>query len=318
MIYLLIFIILIIFFLFKNTLKDLFSSTKTLIGKDNYLFLINDSANELGVHNDNILYINDSYVDKYMLIKNKFLLIIIPNKSYIYKHLLDDKYNLQYRPAAQLCINKLENHVLDGYEILKNTKNTYYKTDTHINLYGNYLIYLNFIDKINNLFNLNIDKKIINILSRESILSSEKQGIGDLTWESNLGSLVLEEVNKKDIFYYSNDFDKIFNEYIINPDDKIRLLEFKENIITDITNNKIGSLIEWNILSSYILYTKNNINPSYKVLIFYDSMLCSVLGLYLILFDEVYLSKSAFNINLVNQINPDYVFEFRIERFIKD
>ena len=74
--------------------------------------------------------------------------------------------------------------------------------------------------------------------------------------------------------------------------------------------------LTWDILSDYILYQKNNIKNKNKVLIFYDSLLLSGIDLYLDLFGEVYFSKSVYDINLINLIKPDYIFEFRCERFL--
>ncbi len=34
------------------------------------------------------------------------------------------------------------------------------------------------------------------------------------------------------------------------------------------------------------------------------------------MFDEVYMSKSIFDQNVVNIINPDFIFEFCVERFL--
>ena len=67
----------------------------------------------------------------------------------------------------------------------------------------------------------------------------------------------------------------------------------------------------------YILYKKNIASANnYKILIFYDSFLLSTLHLYMNLFYETYCLKTTFNIDIVNSINPDYVFEFRVERFL--
>jgi len=46
---------------------------KTLIGKNGYLFLQNDCAKELNVHNDNLCLVKSNFYKKYESIKNKFL-----------------------------------------------------------------------------------------------------------------------------------------------------------------------------------------------------------------------------------------------------
>ena len=72
---------------------------KTLIGKENYLFLQKDTARELEVHQNNIDLVKNDFYLKYESNKNKYLLIIFPNKSFIQKQFLPDGFNLQYRPG---------------------------------------------------------------------------------------------------------------------------------------------------------------------------------------------------------------------------
>jgi hypothetical protein len=76
-------------------------------------------------------------------------------------------------------------------------------------------------------------------------------------------------------------------------------------------------IIDWNILSDYILYRKNDIyNNNLKIIIFYDSFLINIIHLLLNLFREIYFIKDIFNEKYINIINPDYIFEFRVERFL--
>lgn len=69
-------------------------------------------------------------------------------------------------------------------------------------------------------------------------------------------------------------------------------------------------------MSKYILYQKNICDNKLKVIIFYDSFLISLLSLYLELFEEVYMIKDFYNNDIINIIKPNFVFEFRIERFL--
>ena len=137
--------------------------SKTLIGKNGFLFLQNDSARELEVHNDNLCLIKSEWLHCYKDIKPKYLIVVFPNKSFLYKEYLPDKYNLQYRPAFDIYKCFFENHIVDGLNVLKNTNNTYYKTDSHINFNGNYVMYQRFIEKIKNLFGLIVPSKKINM-----------------------------------------------------------------------------------------------------------------------------------------------------------
>jgi hypothetical protein len=77
-----------------------------------------------------------------------------------------------------------------------------------------------------------------------------------------------------------------------------------------------NKIVGWDIFSNYIIYKKNN-DRKHKIIIFYDSFLINILPLYLNLFNEVYLIKNVYSNNLIDLINPDYVFEFRAERFLR-
>ena len=61
------------------------TANKTLIGKNHWLFLQNDSAKELEVHNNNLCLVDDSFYHKYANTKHKYFLTVFPNKSYLYK-----------------------------------------------------------------------------------------------------------------------------------------------------------------------------------------------------------------------------------------
>lgn len=290
-------------------------SNKTLIGKNNWLFLQNDSAKELEVHNNNLCLVDDNFYNKYANTKHKYFLTVFPNKSYLYKQYLPDGYDLKYRPGFDKYKQHFNKHVLDGHDILKDELETYYKTDTHINLKGNYIIYKHFIYKINQLFNLNFPTKIINLQSSNcDSLTNLNNGIGDLTWASNLGDQLLTDTT--DTYYYSDEVPSIYCVYTITVDSPIRFLDFNNNQLVDKTNDNINVIVNWNIISKYILYKKNkDHNINLKILIFYDSFLLPMLSVYLNMCREVYMAKNIYSPELI-QIQPDYIFEFRTERFL--
>ena len=290
-------------------------SNKTLIGKNNWLFLQNDSAKELEVHNNNLCLVDDSFYHKYANTKHKYFLTVFPNKSYLYKQYLPDGYDLKYRPGFEKYKQYFNKHILDGYDILKQYDlESYYKIDTHINLKGNYFIYTNFIDKINELFNLNISKVQLYIQQKYSE-NLNNCGIGDLTCEINLGDQILDDLSGT--YYYSYDILAIFQTYNITLDSPIRFLNVDNNQIVDKTNDNINVIVDWNIISKYILYKKNSEhNINLKMLIFYDSFLLPMLSVYLNMCREVYMSKNSYSPELINVIQPDYIFEFRVERFL--
>jgi len=282
---------------------------KTLIGKNGYLFLTNDSGRELEVHCNNLNLVKYEDLKKYNF-KN-FCLVVFPNKSLIYKQHLPDNYDAKYRPAFDIYRNVLKNKIIDTYDVLKKADDVYYKTDTHINTKGNYIVYKHFIHELNKMYNLHIEPKEITVLNRKCALPELNIGKGDLLWKLNLGEQIVE--NHTDTFYYSNEVEYIYATKKIQTNDQIRILNY--NLI-DQNSSLNGSILDWNVISKYILYKKNNSKNKQKILIFYDSFLLELLSLYLELFEEVYMVKNNYDNNLINIIKPDFVFEFRVERFL--
>lgn len=278
---------------------------KTLIGKNGYLFLINDSCNELEAHCSEKI----PNIKMHQFLSN-YVLIVFPDKSLMHKQYLPEIYNIQYRHALNIYKSSLKEKLLDGYEYLKDENDVYYKTDTHINLKGSYIIYQKFIEKINELYHFNLSVEKINIEVKQCILKDLCRGIGDLTWETNLGNQLLDDIN--DNYYYSNDMLDFYIYYIIKNENSIRFLDYHLNDNTLLLENQNTT---WDIISKYVIYKKNE-NCKHRVLIFYDSFLLSTIPLYLNLFNEVYLVKTLYNNDLINLIKPEYVFEFRVERFL--
>ena len=287
--------------------------TKTLVGKEEYLFLINDSSNELEIHCNNLNLVNENNLSRYSF--DKYLLLVYPNKSLFYKKYLPENYLVKYRPALGVYKNKLQNKMVDLYKYMSTNDDLYYKTDTHINLKGNYITYQIFINKINEMFYFNITPKNIIIKKQICELSTLPYGLGDLIWSQNLGEQQLN--NKLDKYYFSDEIDDFYNIYKIKNNNPIRFLI--PNTLDDYTFEleQQNEFAHWNIISKYIIYKKNkNIEPKSRVLIFYDSFLLHSLPLYFQLFYEVYFSKNIYNNETIQLINPDYVFEFRVERFL--
>ena len=125
-------------------------SIHTLVGKSGYLFLINDTHNEIHKHTHNAAYVpSKNNIHKYDTIKHKFLMVIFPDKSYLYADKLPDEYIAKYRPAINIYKSYMNDNILDCYDFLKDEPETYYKTDTHINNKGSVLVFNKFIETIN-------------------------------------------------------------------------------------------------------------------------------------------------------------------------
>ena len=202
------------------------------------------------------------------------------------------------------------------YEILKNEDDIYYKKDTHINLKGNYIIFNYFSDFCKKI-NINIPLIDINIIKHKYIENINSIiGVGDLTWNLNLGNQILNDYS--DSYYYDEtNYEIIYNKTIINDKINLQLLHLENNILLDNTIDNYGKLLDWNIISKYILYRKNNIyHNNLKILIFCDSFLLSIIHLFMNIFREIYFIKSIFDEKYINIIKPDFIFEFRVERFL--
>ena len=286
---------------------------KTLVGKNNYLFLQNDTSNELDIHCNGICNISQNTFAKYTF--ENFYLVVFPDKSIMLKQYLPDNMNAIHRPSIDIYNKHFNIKMFDAYDILSKYHDIYYKTDTHINLKGNYIIYRNFIKRINHIYNIDLKiKEALLYYFTCSDLNKLNQGIGDLTWERNLGDIIL--TNKCDNFYFSPDIKPFYLKYKILDNE----FTFYNYNMVNITSSLLNTVIDWNIISNYIIYKKND-NMKYNVIIFYDSFLLNILSLYLEQFYEIYLIKSNYNNTIIDSIrklmNIDYIFEFRVERFLK-
>ena len=287
------------------------NTTKTLIGKENYLFLINDSGKELEIHCNNVDVIHDKTLARYN--HDNFLIVVFPNKSLQYKQYLPDAYHIQYRPGIEVYRNKFQDRMLDTYDFLQDEQDIFYKTDTHMNLKGTLGVYYQFINAVNKLYPLGIEPKPNIVLQKKTCqLSSLDYGIGDLTWSQNLGDQLLETI--EDTYYYSEEVADFYLRYnIIDTPD----MRFLNKNLHDQTMELASTphRIDFDILGNYVIHVcKNTTSP--KVLVFYDSFLLNTLSLYIELFDNAYFTKDIYNQDLIDKVAPDYIFEFRVERFL--
>ena len=287
---------------------------KTLIGKDNYLFLYNDSSKEIEFHCQNISCLKPYHYNNYIKNIDKLMITIFPDKSIIYNEYLPDEYSNKciYRSNFNQLYNEIPNNIHNPFIYLKNISDCYYKTDTHINFKGAYEVYKNFI------FSQNIKFKEINMecmyLNKDYGLFSLQIGIGDLTWKTNCGDIILQDIS--DTYYYSTDIIEFYCKYKIQTENifDMKFYDYENN---DKTEELIDNIVSWNILSSHVITTKNDkVNNKFKVLIFYDSFLLSTMVLYMETFYECIFIKRPYTINLVNKYYSDYILEYKVERFL--
>uniref|UniRef100_A0A6C0LYW2 AlgX/AlgJ SGNH hydrolase-like domain-containing protein n=1 Tax=viral metagenome TaxID=1070528 RepID=A0A6C0LYW2_9ZZZZ len=285
---------------------------KTLKGKDNYLFLINDGNNSLITHTTNKFHQSDKNIIREKKNINNFYLLIYPDKEVICKKFLPNNIELKYRTSFDLHKTMLGDDLLDVTNLLEPTD--YYKTDSHMNNKGNLKIYNYFIDFLEKKFPENkIEKKKFELNKVETpSLTSIGMGIGDLTWEYNKKNIILDDIS--DIYYKMPDEYNFYNKPYNYNEENFRILDKN---LTDISIKYKNEFMGWDTVSNSIFYHKSK-TPSVnkKVLVFYDSFLLHCIQLYKNLFNEIYFIKSTFNFNYLKIIEPDLVFEFRIERFL--
>ena len=114
------------------------SIIKTLKGKNNYLFLINDNVNSLKRHTEDSQNLNIKNLDYKKLIKN-YIILVFPDKEIICKSFLPDNFYIKYRTDIDMYKSILKDRVIDPTNILEPTD--YYKTDSHINNNGSLKIF---------------------------------------------------------------------------------------------------------------------------------------------------------------------------------
>uniref|UniRef100_A0A6C0IB80 Uncharacterized protein n=1 Tax=viral metagenome TaxID=1070528 RepID=A0A6C0IB80_9ZZZZ len=283
------------------------NKVKTLIGKDNYLFLINDSNNSLYKHQVNNNFQGMANYSKFL---DKLLFIVFPDKECICKDYLPDEYKINYRTELTYYKNELKNNILDPTLLLDHTD--YFKTDTHMNLKGLYKVYIQTLEHLKVHFNVSIDSICIHILEKKlSSLCNLGLGLGDLTWPQNKQDLMIP--SREDTYYYTNDLFPFYCRKLYNSTEiTINILNYKlENITED------DKIIDWNTLSKDVVLSVNEkCTNNLNVIIFYDSFLIHIIPLLMKTFKRCHFCKCTINTHLINKINPDLILNFKVERFL--
>jgi hypothetical protein len=281
--------------------------TNTLAGKEGYLFFTSDSANDLQKHCVETYPYSADTINRYARLKN-FLLVIYPDKSYVLNQYLPDGFNAVFRPVFDQYYKVLGDRMIDGNAVLKDIPELFYKTDTHMNLKGCLMILNATIEYMNTHFDYNLEVQTPSVERIEvESLSALNVGIGDLTWPSNRGDLILPCT--RDVYYTLTDYTHI---YCTPVRDEIRILTKQ---MEDCTSRFGNQLITWDILSENILYQANSGKVG-RVLIFFDSFTIPILPLLRTMFAEVYLVKDILSEDLIRRINPTHTLEMRVERFL--
>jgi hypothetical protein len=204
------------------TIPDFQNLNRSLKGKDGYLFLVNDSNNEIRQHYDQT-YLNKFNETLFKKILNsrhsycnnnniKYFFFMVPDKSYVCRELLP--FDIKF---IKRNYNKIENLVPDFSDKLD--PSCYWKTDTHINFLGGKEITYNILNHIDP----NINRAVFDKLIDEQMDVSDDYTIQpacDLVSKWSYSKEELEEyLNEKQIFYtnkYTRDLENIPEKFKFN------------------------------------------------------------------------------------------------------
>lgn len=293
---------------------------KTLIGKNGFLFLINDSSDEILCHKNGT--VNSSHNNReqmYLKYIDKIFILVYPDKSYCCQQHLPDEYQpLLFRESFRKYKEFLGERIFDGYPFIFNEGDKYfYKTDTHMNMLGTYMLLNKFIDYVNCQLGLNIQIPIVEIkeLYCENGILNLGKGLGDLRYPQNLGNQTVIDVT--DTYYYNEEYGNYYVTDKISSDGKIRYLLKDKSTLIDKNDELDGKLVDWNIVNKYVIHSTNiDSLVDKKILIFYDSFTLNLIPILMQISREVYMMKQTYNHDLIETINPDLIFELRVERFL--
>lgn len=267
-----------------------------LKGKNGYLFLVNDSNNEIRQHFDNSYY---NTFNAYIFMKSlnskkkfcrnsniKYSFFIIPDKSLVCKDFLPFEVRLIKRNY-----DSIKNLVSDFIKKLDPT--CYFKNNSHINYLGGKELsycYLNHVDT-------NFKRENFNKLINEQIRIGDELHNGDLTWDKNWSYSDEEKedyLNEKVITFRNNNLINLSKDL----PEKFRLVRIRK--------------------------TEHYKNPqsltNLKVLIFRDSSLDFLKDILSTYFKEIllYWDHWFFNKELIEWYKPDIILEIRTERFLEN
>jgi hypothetical protein len=268
----------------------------TLKGQDGYLFLINDSNNEIYQHYEKSYQSNfeaDILIEN---IKSKkvfcgkrnidYYFFIVPDKSLVCKDILP----FEVKTIKRNC-DSLKDLVPDFIDKLDPTH--YFKNDTHINYLGGMELAYNYLNHIDN----NFTRKEFDRLIEEQIHIFDHYYSGDLTWDRNW-SYSSEERNE----YLNEKIKMCGNKFFVFNSQKIpKKFKFAGKRETTYLKNPKGL-------------------KDLKVLILRDSSMVFLIESLSVYFSDLllYYDHWVFNKELVEYYQPDIIIEVRTERFLEN
>jgi hypothetical protein len=283
---------------FPQTIKSIVGNEElncTIKGKEDYLFLINDSSTEIRQHYDDSysnIFRTEDFVDNYNFKKKfcddrniKYLFFIIPDKSVVCKDLLPFEVG-----NIKRNYDSIKHLVPDFSDNLDHT--CYFKTDTHINFLGGKELAYYFLNHINKDFQRDDFEKLF----EDNIIISEKFHDGDLASEHNWS-------------YSEDERNEFIKEKIMSFDNK-NIVNFTDDLPEEFEKHGKRKAVFWKNEKSL---------TDQRVLIFRDSSTSLLANVFAGYFRELllYWDHWAFNEALVEWYKPDIIVEIRTERFLE-
>ena len=265
---------------------------KTIKGKNNYYFLINDSNNELKQHFDknySNLFNKNEFLEEYYIKKEffeqknkiKYFYFVVPDKSLVCKNFIPFYFDIVKRNVEDLDIIPNFVNSLD--------ESCYWKNDTHLNLKGAKILSFKFLNHIDSLFDLTSFESLIN------------------------ASDIFTKEDPSDLLTFKN------WSYSLKDKDMIKSLSCSYVVPKLISYLDIPDEFKY----SKIRESEHIFNPEsfsdLKVLIFRDSSATNLKYYLSLYFREIFLYWDHMDLSeeVINWYNPDVILEIRIERFLE-
>lgn len=282
---------------YEDTTKHLHGLVRTLKGKDDTFFLVNDSNNEIRQHYDvnyerrfNTLNFILSQKSKEEYLQKKdiiYAFFVVPDKSVLLKDYLpvDTSNFTRYIP-------EIEDYVIDLMPIL--ACGDYLVNDTHISKYSSL-------------------KVIPYVLSK--LHGKSPEYYGDLLAER---LKVIPGICEGNLFYdfnWSYDFDETYDKYVLYP---IKEVMFEDSCYEVDSEEIPFEFRKFSKRESVYIKNPNSISDK-KVLILHGSSAVNMRPAITAYYREAffYWDHSYFSTDIIEWFKPDVIFEFRIERFFE-
>jgi len=284
----------------KKKIPNHFNLKKSLMGKDGFFFLVNDTNNEIRQHFD-ISYVNrfnPSDFNKNLELKMKYCeekkihyhFFIIPDKSLVCKDFLPFDFKVIKRNSNTI------NALTDFSDNLN--CDSYFKIDTHINYIGGMELSYSYLNNIDNNFTREkFDELIIEQITQEKVNLKHVEDMGDL-------------LSKRNWSYSFDEKKKYLNEIAIF---------FKNNHILN-KKNELPEEFKLHNTRQTEYYHNPEAYTDLRVLILRDSSLTYLKDSLSVYFKEMllYWDHWIFNKELVEWYKPDLIIEIRTERFLEN